>query len=83
MTKMQRPRGGCVNCGSGVGSRKHGSWTCEECIRAEDRLLRAADELLQAAGIQYRSDPDEYGARKSAVLAAVCPCDFHRPRGAK
>lgn len=32
--RMQRPRGGCENCGGEVRTRKPGfGWTCAKCVR--------------------------------------------------
>ena len=32
--RMQRPRGGCVSCGSEVRSMKGGEWLCGSCYNA-------------------------------------------------
>jgi hypothetical protein len=38
MQNLQRPRGGCTNCGAPVRTRKSGQWLCGPCDRAESEV---------------------------------------------
>lgn len=68
--KDQPPRGGCVNCGGPVRTRKADGWVCAKCER---RLNRAstlyADALIRRYGYGeagHPFDPNRHGRCRKA-----------------
>ena len=52
MTKMQKPSGGCQNCGGAVRTYKSGwGWVCAKCVR----LLKAEPAIRRS----QRPDPGD------------------------
>jgi hypothetical protein len=54
MSRDQPPRGGCLNCGADVRTRKDGMWLCWRCDRKE-RAVRVRMVRANLAGISDAS----------------------------